>query len=267
MEPAALSSELLLEGGNAGINLKVVVILTVGFGLASILGYFSYRLKFSPILGYLLAGYIIGPFSPGYEADLELAEQLAEVGVMLMMFGVGLHFKWQDLASVKRLAIPGAIGQTLVATVCAALFIHSIGGSWDVGVLIGLAIGVASTVVLVRVLADNNLLNTLQGHIAVGWLIVEDVLTVIVLILLPTIVAVLKGTSISVYEMSASLLWVLVKLSVLAGLIFTFGRKIISYALYKIAQTRSQELLPFPFSLSSFSSRQDPHISLGRRSR
>lgn len=231
------------------LNLKVVVTLTIGFGLASILGYFSYRLKFTPILGYLLAGYFIGPFSPGYEADLQLAEQLAEVGVMLMMFGVGLHFKWQDLASVKHLAIPGAIGQTFVATVAAAFLIYYIGGSWEIGVLIGLAIGVASTVVLMRVLSDNNLLNTLQGHIAVGWLIVEDILTVIVLILLPTIVALLNGTSISLHEIAFSLLLIIAKLLLLGAIMFTLGRKLVSFALLKIAQTRSQEL----FTLSVLS--------------
>lgn len=224
------------------LNLKVVLILTIGFGLASILGYVSYRLKFSPILGYLIAGYFIGPFFPGYVADLQLAEQLAEVGVMLMMFGVGLHFKWQDLASVKNIAIPGAIGQTLVATAASALFVNSIGGSWETGVLIGLAIGVASTVVLVRVLSDNGLLNTLEGHIAVGWLIVEDVLTVIVLILLPTIVALLTGSSISLQEIFVSFTLVVFKLLILAALMFTLGRKMVSYALTLIARTRSQEL-------------------------
>lgn len=224
------------------LNLKVVVILTMGFGLASILGYISYRLKFSPILGYLIAGYIIGPFFPGYVADMHLAEQLAEVGVMLMMFGVGLHFKWQDLASVKKIAIPGAILQTFIATVAAAYLVHSMGGSWEMGVLIGLAIGVASTVVLVRVLTDFGLLNTLQGHIAVGWLIVEDVLTVVVLILLPTITDLLKGSVVSFQEISITLTIIILKLLLLAAFMFTLGRKLVSYALLLVARTRSQEL-------------------------
>lgn len=224
------------------LNLKVVIILTIGFTFASLLGYLSQRLKLSPILGYLLAGYLIGPFFPGFVADLQLAEQLAEVGVMLMMFGVGLHFKWQDLVSVKNVAIPGAIIQTLVATAVAALFVHHIWGSWESGVIIGLAIGVASTVVLVRVLADQNLLSTLQGHIAVGWLIVEDILTVAVLILLPTIVALLTGASISPLEILTSIALVLVKFFLLAAIMFTLGRKFVSYALFKIARTRSPEL-------------------------
>lgn len=231
------------------LNLKLVLTLTFGFGFASILGYISYRMKISPILGYLFAGYFIGPFSPGYVADLQLAEQLAEVGVMLMMFNVGLHFKWQDLVSVKNIAIPGAIIQTVVTTVVAAIFVYSFGGNWRTGVIIGLAIGVASTVVLMRVLSDNNLLNTLQGHIAVGWLIVEDVLTVVVLILLPTIVAILNGESISYQEIALSFLFVILKLLLLTAIMFTLGNKVASYILFKTARTRSQEL----FTLSVLS--------------
>jgi CPA2 family monovalent cation:H+ antiporter-2 len=224
------------------LNLKIVLILTIGFTLASLLGYLTQRLKLSPILGYLLAGFVIGPFSPGFVADIQLSEQLAEIGVMLMMFGVGLHFKWQELVSVKRIAIPGAVGQTLVATVVAALFVHYLWGSWGPGVIIGLAIGVASTVVLVRVLSDNNLLNTLEGHIAVGWLIVEDILTVAVLILLPTIVALLSGASISFQDILVALALVIFKFVLLAAFMFTLGKRFVSFALFKIARTRSPEL-------------------------
>lgn len=224
------------------LNLKVVLILTIGFSLASLFGYLTQLLKLSPILGYLFAGYVIGPFSPGFVADLQLAEQLAEVGVMLMMFGVGLHFKWQELASVQRIAVPGAIGQVSVATVVAAFFVHTLWGTWEPGVIIGLAIGVASTVVLVRVLADNNLLNTLQGHIAIGWLIVEDILTVAVLILLPTIVALLSGEPISIQEILMAFTVVIIKFILLALFMFTLGKRFVSYALFKIARTRSPEL-------------------------
>lgn len=224
------------------LNLKIVLILTIGFTLASLLGYLTQRLKLSPILGYLIAGYMIGPFFPGFVADLQLAEQLAEVGVMLMMFGVGLHFKWQELANVKQVAIPGAIVQTLATVVVAAVLVHNLWGSWELGVIIGLAIGVASTVVLVRVLSDNNLLNTIQGHIAVGWLIVEDILTVAVLILLPTIVALLTGADVSAREIVWALLLVLFKFFLLAAIMFTLGKRFVSYALFKIARTRSPEL-------------------------
>lgn len=230
------------------LNLKIVIILTFGFGFASILGYFSQRIKLSPILGYLLAGYIIGPFSPGYVADLQLAEQLAEVGVMLMMYGVGLHFKWQDLLEVKNIALPGAIGQTIITATASAFIIHSLGGAWHIGIMIGLAIGVASTVVLVRVLSDQKLLDTQQGHIAIGWLVVEDILTIMVLILLPTLVAFISGHEISFLEISGTMILILVKFILLAGIMFTFGKKIVSFLLHKVAQTRSQEL----FTLSIF---------------
>lgn len=223
-------------------NLKIVLILTIGFSLASIFGYISQRIKLSPILGYLLAGYAIGPFSPGFVADLVISEQLAEIGVILMMFGVGLHFKWKDLVSVRHIAIPGAIGQTLVASISATILIHLIGWSWEAGVIIGLSIAVASTVVLVRVLSDQQLLDTRQGHIAVGWLIVEDVLTVIFLILLPTIVALLKGTYVSAQEIAFTLAMTALKLLVLAAVMFTIGRKVVAYILFKVAHTRSLEL-------------------------
>lgn len=223
-------------------NLKIVYILTVGFALASILGYLSQRVKLSPILGYLLAGYVIGPFFPGFVADLVVSEQLAEIGVILMMFGVGLHFKWQDLVNVKYIAVPGAIGQILIASTVAALLIHGIGWSWEAGVVIGISIGVASTVVLVRVLSDQNLLDTPQGHIAVGWLIVEDILTVVVLILLPTIVDFLKGTYVSMQDIVLSIVMIMVKFIILAAVMFTLGRKIVTYVLLLIARTRSNEL-------------------------
>lgn len=224
------------------LNLQVVLILTMGFTLASILGYLTLRLNLSPILGYLLAGYVIGPFSPGYVADLKLAEQLAEVGVMLMMFGVGLHFKWQDLVKVKNIAIPGALGQVLFTCLVSAFVMHNLGGSWASGAMMGLAIGVASTVVLVRVLSDQHILNTIQGHIAVGWLIVEDILTVAVLILLPTIVAILTGASFSMSDMLMSTFLVICKFVILLTVMFTLGKKMVSYALFQIARTRSPEL-------------------------
>jgi CPA2 family monovalent cation:H+ antiporter-2 len=222
--------------------LKIVSILTAGFVLASIFGYLSQKIKFSPILGYLLAGYVIGPFFSGFVADLSVSEQLAEIGVVLMMFGVGLHFKWQDLMYVKNIAIPGAIGQTAVTVLFSTFVIHWIGWPWQAGIIIGLSIGVASTVVLVRVLIDQKLLATPQGHIAVGWLIVEDILTVIALVMLPTIAGVLKGNSISAEEIGFSIIVSIFKFFLLATLMFTFGQKIVSFILFKIARIQSQEL-------------------------
>lgn len=223
-------------------KLKIVLIVTVGFGLASILGYISQRLKLSPLLGYLLAGYIIGPYSPGFVADAEISEQLAEIGVILMMFGVGMHFKWEDLAKVKYIAIPGAVGQTLAATVISAILIHQIGWSLESGIVIGLAIGVASTVVLIRVLSDYNVLHSPQGHVAVGWLIVEDILTVIALILLPTLALSLQGGSITYWGIGSSILIAMGKFVLLTLLMFTVGRSCVKYILFHIARMRSQEL-------------------------
>lgn len=229
--------------GEAAINLKIVLILTVGFGLASILGYISHRIQLSPTLGYLVAGYLIGPYSPGFEADREISEQLAEIGVILMMFGIGLHFKVRDLLSVRRIAIPGAIGQTLVTTAIGATLLYSIGWSIESGILFGLAIGVASTVVLARVLAHYRLLNTRQGHIAVGWLIVEDIITVIALLILPALAASYQGIHVSMGEISLAIGIVLLKFIVFAVLMFTVGRRLVKYLLSKVVATDSHELL------------------------
>lgn len=220
-------------------NLKIVFILTFGLATASLLGYLAQKMKLSPILGYLLSGYIIGPYSPGFVADLELAEQLAEIGVILMMFGVGLHFKWQDLIKVKNVAVPGAIGQTLIAATAGTLLVYSIGWPIEAGILIGFAIGVASTVVLVRVLQDNQLLKTPQGHIAVGWLIVEDIFTVIALLAIPTFV---QSSGPAVASVASSIVIVLLKFTALVLIMFTIGHKVVSYILLQVARTRSQEL-------------------------
>lgn len=223
-------------------NLKIVLILTVGFGLASILGYITHILRLSPILGYLIAGYIIGPYSPGYSADLHLAEQLAEIGVILMMFGVGIHFKLEDLVKVKNIAIPGAIGQILVSALASTFLVHYLGWTLEAGIMIGLAIGVASTVVLVRVLTDNQLLDTEEGHIAIGWLIVEDIVTVIVLIMLPALAYSFKGGAFSIEEVGSSILIALGKFVLLLGIMLTLGKRVVKYILFLVARTRSHEL-------------------------
>ena len=169
------------------INIQLILLLTVGFATASLFGYVAHRLKISPILGYLVAGYFIGPYSPGFVADVKLAEQLAEIGVILMMFSVGMHFHWQDLLDVKKVAIPGAILQTLTATILATVLFHFAGFSTESGIIFGLCVGVASTVILVRGLTENHLLKTPQGHLCIGWLILEDKITVLALLLLPTV--------------------------------------------------------------------------------
>lgn len=224
------------------IELKIVMILTAGFILASLLGYLAFRIKLSPIVGYLVAGYLIGPYSPGYEADVEIAEQLAEIGVILMMFGVGLHFKIQDLISVKNVAVPGAIGQTFISTLCGAWLVHLLGWPIEAGIIIGLSIGVASTVILIRMLSENNLLNTPDGHLAVGWLIVEDIITVIALLLVPILGASVSGEQLVLSSVLTSISIALLKFIVLALIMLTIGKKVATYILSKIMESGSHEL-------------------------
>lgn len=223
-------------------RLKIVLLLTIGFVLASLLGYITQKIRLSPLLGYLIGGYLIGPYSPGFEADLEVSEQLAEIGVILMMFGVGLHFKWEELMLVKKIAIPGAIIQTLVTAIVCTLLMTYFGWPLESGIIIGIAIGVASTVVLVRVLTDNNLLSTPQGHVAVGWLIVEDILTVAALILLPLGMEATHTNSLTGGDVVTSLGIIILKFLMLGLLVFTLGRKIVTFILNNVARTRSHEL-------------------------
>ena len=170
-------------------DLDLILTLAGGFTAALILGYFTQRAGLSPIVGYLLAGTLVGPHTPGFVANAEIAEQLAEVGVILLMFGVGLQFHIEELLAVRRVAIPGAIAQSAVATVLGAVIARWFGWSWSAGIVFGMALAVASTVVLIRVLADHRDLHTPTGHIAVGWLVVEDLFTVLALVLLPVLFA------------------------------------------------------------------------------
>ncbi|HEX6945723.1 MAG TPA: cation:proton antiporter [Casimicrobiaceae bacterium] len=217
----------------------LILTLTGGLTAALVLGYVTQRLGLSPIVGYLLAGTLVGPHTPGFVADATLAEQLAEIGVILLMFGVGLQFHIEELWAVRRVAIPGAIVQSAIATALGALLAHAFGWSWSAGLIFGMALAVASTVVLVRVLADNNDLHTQAGHIAVGWLVVEDLFTVVALVLLPTLVGRQGG--------SGSALWVSLALTALkvgALVVFTavVGTRVIPRMLDHVTQTRSREL-------------------------
>lgn len=223
-------------------NIKIVLILTFGFALASFLGYLAQRIKLPTILGFLLAGFIIGPHFPGYAADLGVAEQLAEIGVILMLFSVGLHFKLENLFKVKKIAIPGAIFQTAIATLATVFLTLPLGWSLPSAIILGLAIGVASTFVMARVLSDNNLLDTKEGHIAIGWLIVEDIFTVIVLALLPLLAIYIKSDQSSHFAIFQSISLILAKFAILCLLMFTIGYKAVTYILTKIAQSKSQEL-------------------------
>jgi CPA2 family monovalent cation:H+ antiporter-2 len=221
----------------------LILTLATGFSLALAFGYITQRLKLSPILGYLIAGIVVSPFTPGPVADAGLAEQLAEVGVILLMFGVGLHFHLKDLWAVRKIAIPGAIGQSLLATALGAAIAHLLGWNWAQGIVLGIAVSVASTVVLIRVLSDNDMVDGPRGHIAVGWLIVEDIFTVVVLVLLPVLASLGKGEAPS--SAGSAVLSVgiaILKIGALGAIVLLGGGKLIPWILAKVARTRSREL-------------------------
>lgn len=222
-------------------NVDLILTFTGGLAAALVFGYLTDRIRLSPIVGYLLAGVAVGPFTPGYVADSGIADQFAEVGVILLMFGVGIHFDLKDLYAVRKVALPGAIIQSAFATALAAVVVRWFGWSFEAGIVFGVAVSVASTVVLLRVLADNGELQTPAGHIAIGWLLVEDVLTVLALVILPLLVG---------HEVDASsdegLAWPLAKAVLKIGglCVFTFmvGTRLIPKILTHIAKTGSREL-------------------------
>lgn len=217
------------------------LILTITGCLASalFLGYITQRLGLSPIVGYLLAGIAVGPYTPGFVADRAMAEQFAEIGVILLMFGVGLQFHFKELLDVRRVAVPGAVCQSAVATLLGFLVAQGVGWNWPTGLVFGLAVSVASTVVLLRVLVDSNDLHTPAGHIAVGWLVVEDIFTVLVLVMLPVFFG--AGAS-ATGSLPFTLGLSLVKLALLVTLTFILGGRIIPWLLGQVALTRSREL-------------------------
>lgn len=220
-------------------NIDLILTFTGGLAAALLLGFITHRLGLSPIVGYLLAGIAVGPSTPGFVANHHLAEQMAEIGVILLMFGVGLHFHLKELLAVKSVALPGAIGQSLIATLLAMGVTHLFGWDLKAGVVFGLAISVASTVVLIRVLADNRDLHTPAGHIAVGWLVVEDLFTVVALVLLPALFGPNAG---GWAQLPAALGIATLKMGVLVALLFVGGGRLIPWLLEKIAATRSREL-------------------------
>jgi CPA2 family monovalent cation:H+ antiporter-2 len=218
------------------INLSVCLVL------ALVLGLITQRLRLSPIVGYLLAGIVLGPHTPGFEADPKLAGELAEIGVVLLMFGVGMHFDLRDLLAVRRIALPGAVGQILVATALGALAAILAGLDVGPGLVIGVAVSVASTVVLVRVLMDNDVLHTARGHITVGWLIVEDIFTVLVLVALPALASAFKPESEPGQNVSLVLGLAVAKVGLLGLIVVAGGKFAIPWLLRQVARTRSREL-------------------------
>jgi K+:H+ antiporter len=221
-------------------KIDLILTLTAGLTAALALGFVTQKLRLSPIVGYLLAGIVVGPFTPGYVADNDIAAQFAEIGIILLMFGVGLHFHLKDLLAVRKIAIPGAIVQIAAATGLGAVIMRMFGWSWNAGTVFGMAISVASTVVLTRVLADNRALHTPSGHIAIGWLIVEDLFTILALVLLPAFFA--SGGKSEAGGVAMTLGWALLKLAALIGFALVAGQRIIPWLLGYVARTGSRDL-------------------------
>ncbi|MDN4055204.1 YbaL family putative K(+) efflux transporter [Massilia sp. YIM B02763] len=224
-------------------NISLITTIAAALGLGLLLGMLAVKLRLPALVGYLAAGVIIGPATPGFVADVQLASQLAEIGVMLLMFGVGLHFSLDDLMEVKGIALPGAILQIAVATLLGMGLAHWWGWSMGAGLVFGLALSVASTVVLLRALEDRGELDSFNGRIAVGWLVVEDLVTVLVLVLLPALAGVLGGKS----EGGGGSLWMalgttLLQVGAFVALMLIVGRKLFPWFLWRVAKTGSREL-------------------------
>lgn len=228
----------------------LIATIAIGIALAFFLGFVAARLRLPPLVGYLLAGVAIGPFTPGFVGDTGLASQLAEIGVMLLMFGVGMHFSVSDLLAVRRIAIPGALAQITVATLLGLLVARWWGWGTGAGVVFGLCLSVASTVVLLRALEDRRMLDSVDGRVAVGWLIVEDLATVLVLVLLPVLAPSLGGAHdddggggpASAGVILTAIGFTLAKVVAFVALMFVVGRRTVPWLLQRVANTGSREL-------------------------
>jgi CPA2 family monovalent cation:H+ antiporter-2 len=226
-------------------NVSLITMLAGGFGLALIFGFIAEKVRLPALVGYLFAGIVMGPATPGFVADVELAPQLLEIGVMLLMFGVGLHFSLKDLLAVKKIALPGAVVQMGLATGLGLGIASWWGWTFGESLLLGLSLSCASTVVLLKALETRGILDSMNGRIAVGWLVVEDLATVLVLVLLPPLAGVLGGNS-PVGDASQPLWYVLgVTMLQVAGFIVVMlvvGRRVLPWMLMQIAKTGSREL-------------------------
>ncbi|HEY5543297.1 MAG TPA: YbaL family putative K(+) efflux transporter [Candidatus Binatia bacterium] len=228
-------------------SVTLISTIAAGLGLALVFGFIAARIKLPPLVGYLIAGIIIGPATPGFVADVELSAQLAEIGVMLLMFGVGLHFSLDDLLAVRRIALPGAVVQIAVATLMGMAAAALWGWSLAAGVVFGLALSVASTVVLLKALETHGVLETVNGRIAIGWLVVEDLVMVLVLVLLPALSLSVGGAEgVDHGQAGGSLLTTLAltvsRIGLFIALMLIVGRRVFPWLLWQIARTGSREL-------------------------
>ena len=225
-------------------GISLITTITAGFGVALVLGCIAERIKMPALVGYLVAGILIGPATPGFVADVHLASQLSEIGVMLLMFGVGLHFSLADLLAVKRIALPGAIVQMGLATVLGMSAAWWWGWDWGSGLIFGLSLSCASTVVLLKALESRGVLDTMNGRIAIGWLVVEDLACVLVLVLMPPLAGVLGGAGAP--ESDAPALWItlgktLLQVAAFIALMLVVGRRLLPWLLWQVARTGSRE--------------------------
>lgn len=224
-------------------DISLITTIAAALGLGLVFGMLAIRLKLPPLVGYLVAGIAIGPATPGFVADMKLASQLAEIGVMLLMFGVGLHFSLNDLLDVRKVALPGAVLQIAAATALGMGLAYAVGWDFGAGVVFGLALSVASTVVLLRALEDRGILDSFNGRIAVGWLVVEDLVTVLVLVLLPPLSGWLGGAEAGTGgSLLATLATTLGQVGAFIAFMLIVGRKIFPWLLWRVARTGSREL-------------------------
>ncbi len=226
-------------------DISLITTLAAGFSIALVLGFAAERMKVPALVGYLLTGILIGPATPGFVADVKLAAQLSEIGVMLLMFGVGLHFSFKDLLAVRRIAVPGAVVQMGLATLLGMAAAWAWGWSWGSGLIFGLSLSCASTVVLLKALEARGVLDSMNGRIAVGWLVVEDLATVLVLVLMPPLAGVL-GSDVAPAP-GAEPLWVtigktLLQVAAFIAIMLVAGRRVLPWLLWHISRTGSREL-------------------------
>ena len=229
-------------------EVELIATIAIGFALAFAFGFVAIRLGLPPLVGYLIAGVCIGPSTPGFVADREIAGQLAEIGVILLMFGVGLHFSVADLLAVRQIAVPGAIGQIIIATAIGIGMTTLWGWSFGAGLVLGLSLSVASTVVLLRALEERNAIETVNGRVAIGWLIVEDLAMVVTLVLLPAFAEAFGGRVVDAahaaprHSLAAILSITFAKVAAFLTILLLIGPRVLPWMLTQVARTGSREL-------------------------
>jgi CPA2 family monovalent cation:H+ antiporter-2 len=229
-------------------DISLISTIAIGFALALICGFLATRLGSSPLVGYLVAGVAVGPFTPGFVADRASTGQLAEIGVMLLMFGVGLHFSVADLLAVRRVVIRGAVSEIVIATSIGLGLTLAWGWSVGAGVVLGLSLSVASTMVLLKALEERNVLTTVNGRIAIGWLVVEDLAMVLVLVLLPAFAGALGGQvaadahATGAQGVVVTLGLTLAKVATFVAVAMLVGPRVLPWLLRQVARTGSREL-------------------------